>query len=174
MVASLDGFIAKTDNSVAWFETSSEYDKGIDAESADEFFKKVDCFVMGSATYLHAYELSKVYGWAYGEKPTFVITSKNLQKEKENIEFYNGNLIQLVNEQLKPKFKNVWVAGGPMLAVEFIKLKLANEIRVSILPILLGEGLLYFNKLGKELNLKLKESIAYKNGMVELCYEVMN
>ena len=29
MVSSLDGFIAKKDNSVSWFETTDYYDKGV-------------------------------------------------------------------------------------------------------------------------------------------------
>ena len=62
MVSSLDGFIAKKDNSVSWFETSSEYEKGIDSEDPIEFLKTIDCYVMGSRTYELAVELSKEYG----------------------------------------------------------------------------------------------------------------
>lgn len=58
-----------------------------------------------------------------------------------------------------------------MLAKEFIRLKLADEIRVSILPIILGDGLLFFDHVGEEQLLRLKDTKAYKNGMVDLCYE---
>lgn len=53
-----------------------------------------------------------------------------------------------------------------------IRLKLADEIRVSILPIILGDGLPFFDHIGQEQTLHLKDTRAYKNGMVELCYEV--
>ena len=40
MVSSLDGIIAKKDNSVSWFENSDNYDKGIDGADPVEFIKK--------------------------------------------------------------------------------------------------------------------------------------
>ena len=87
MVSSLDGVIAKKDNSVSWFETSSNYEKGVSGQDPEAFLKTIDCYVMGSRTYEHALELSKSYGWAYGDKPTFVVTSRKLPMERQNIEF---------------------------------------------------------------------------------------
>lgn len=170
MVSSLDGIIAKRDNSISWFETGHNYEKGVDGQNPEEFLKTIDCYVMGSKTYEHALELSKTYGWAYGDKPTFVLTTRNLKSDKPNIKFYSGNLTQFVNEQLKPKYQNVWVAGGAALIKDFIREQLADEIRISILPIILGEGLPFFNNIGIEQTLHLTDSTAYKNGMIELCY----
>lgn len=127
---------------------------------------------MGSRTYEHALELSRSYGWPYGDIPTIVVTHRSLSIERQNIEMYSGDLNILVNEWLKPKYKNVWVVGGAMLAKEFIRLKLADEIRQSILPIILGDGIPFFDQIGQEQALHLKDVTAYKNGMVELCYEI--
>lgn len=173
MVSSLDGMIAKKDNSISWFDTSHYYDKGVDAQDPEEFLKAIDCYVMGSKTYEHALELSKSYGWAYGDKPTIVLTNRNLASGKPNIEFYAGNLHKLVNERLKPNYKNVWVAGGAILTKELIRQKLVDEIRVSILPIILGEGILFFDHIGQEQTLHLADTTVYKNGMVELCYKII-
>ena len=172
MVSSLDGVIAKRDNSVSWFETSSNYEKGVAGQDPEEFLKTIDCYVMGSRTYEHALELSKSYGWPYGDKPTIVVTSRKLPGERQNIEFYSGDLNKLVNERLKPNYKNVWLVGGAMLARDFIRLKLADEIRLSVLPIILGDGTLFFDHLGQEQALHLKGVTAYKNGMIELWYEI--
>src|SRR3979490_3071512 len=135
MVSSLDGYIAKKDNSVSWFETSDNYEKGVSGQNPEEFLKTIDCYIMGSRTYEHAQELSKSYGWAYGDTPTIVVTNRNLPVDRQNIEFYSGDLNKLVNERLKPNYRNVWLVGGAMLAKDFIRLKLADQIRVSILPI---------------------------------------
>jgi len=172
MVSSLDGYIAKRDNSVSWFETSDNYEKGVSGQNPEEFLKTIDCYVMGSRTYEHALGLSKLYGWAYGDTPTIVLTHRSLPVDRQNIEFYSGDLNKLVNEQLKPNYKNVWLVGGAMLTKEFIRLNLADEIRQTILPILLGGGTPFFDELGKEQALHLKDVTAYKNGMVELCYEI--
>lgn len=168
MVSSLDGFIAKKDNSISWFETTDYYEKGVDEINYEEFLKTIDCYVIGAKTY----ELAMEIGWPYGNTPTIVVTHRDLPKIRENVEFYSGNLTELVNEQLKPKYQNIWLGGGAMLATEIIRLKLADEISLSILPIILGDGLLFPDHIGEELQLHLKKSTAYKSGIVELSYEV--
>ena len=64
MASSLDGIIAKKDNSVSWFDTRDVYEKGVvlTKEQIETFVKSIDCYVMGSRTYEHALELSKSYG----------------------------------------------------------------------------------------------------------------
>ena len=172
MVSSLDGMIAKKDNSVSWFETSDFYEKGAAEPNVAEFLKSIDCYVMGARTYELALELSKSYGWAYGDTRTIVLTHRKLPIERPNIELYSGDLDKLVNERLKPSCKNVWVVGGAALAKSFIQTKLADEVRMSVLPIILGEGLPFFDRLEQEQALHLKDVTAYKTGIVELCYEI--
>ena len=174
MVSSLDGMIAKKDNSVSWFETPDHYEKGkgITEQDTAEFLKTIDCYVMGSRTYEHALELSKLYGWAYGDTPTIVITHRNLPVERQNIEIYSGDLNKLVNERLRPNYRNVWVVGGAALAKDFILSKLADEIRLSVMPVILGDGTLFLDHIGQEQALHLEDVTAYKSGMVELCYTI--
>ena len=174
MVSSLDGIIAKKDNSVSWFETTDHYENGkvISQQEISEFLKSIDCYIMGAKTYEHALELSKLHGWAYGDVPTIVVTHRKLPIERQNIKLYSGGLDELVSERLKPKYKNVWLVGGAMLSKDFIRLKLADEIRLSVMPIILGEGMLFFDQIGQEQALHLKEVTAYKSGMVELWYEI--
>lgn len=174
MVSSLDGIIAKKDNSVSWFETPDYYEEGVEITEQDteKFLRAIDCYVMGSRTYEHALALSTSYGWAYGDVPTVVLTHRNLPVDRQNIEMYSGDLHKLVNERLRPQYKNVWLVGGAMLAKDFIRLQLADEIRLSIIPVILGDGTLFFDRIKKEQALHLKGVTAYKNGIVELCYEV--
>ncbi len=174
MVSSLDGYIAKKDNSVLWFETTDNYEQGITVTEQDAaaFLKKIDCYVMGSHTYEHALALSKLYGWAYGDVPTIVLTHRELPVDRPNIKIYSGDLHKLVTELLKPNYNNVWLVGGAKLAKDFIRLKLADEIRQSILPVILGDGTPFFDEIGQEKALHLKNVTAYKSGMVELCYEI--
>jgi dihydrofolate reductase len=174
MVSSLDGYIARRDNSISWFETTDHYEKGIivGEQDATEFLKTIDCYIMGSRTYEHALELSKSYGWVYGEVPTIVLTHRNLPVDRPNIETYSGDLDKLVNERLKPNYRNVWLVGGARLVKDFIRSCLADEIRQSVLPVILGDGISFFDQIGQEQALHLKDVTAYKSGMVELCYEI--
>ena len=174
MVSSLDGYIAKKDNSIGWFETLDHYEKGVvlTQQDTEAFLKTIDCYVMGARTYEHALELSKSYGWAYGDVPTIVLSHHNLPVSRPNIEIYSGDLDKLINERLKPAYNNVWLVGGAVLATEFIRLKLADEIRLSVMPIVLGEGKPFFESIGQEQTLHLKNVTAYQTGMVELHYEI--
>jgi len=172
LVSSLDGYIAKKDNSVSWFESSDYYENGVPEDNAEEFMKSIDCFVMGSRTYEHALELSKNYGWAYGEIPTIIVSHRNLPVDRKNIEIYSGDLIKLVNERLKPNYKNIWLVGGANLAKDFLLLKLADEIRLSVMPVILGNGTQFLDQIELEQLLHLKNVTAYKTGMVELWYEI--
>ena len=175
MVSSLDGIIAKKDNSVSWFETKDYYEKGVDEisqQNAAAFLKTIDCYIMGSKTYEHALALSKDFGWAYGDTPTIVVTQRKLPLERPNIELYSGDLNKLVNERLKPNYTSVWLVGGAELAKNFIRLKLADDIRLSVMPVILGDGTLFFDQVGQEETLHLKDVTAYKSGMVELWYEI--
>lgn len=175
MASSLDGFIARKDGRVDWMETTDEFAGGesMDPEFIEAFLKTIDCYVMGSRTYETALNFeAKGLGWAYGDKPTFVLTNRHLPRTRETVEFYSGDLAQLVNGRLKPKFRSIWVVGGGAVAGECLRLGLADEVRYSILPILIGDGIRFFDKLDRDVALHLIEIKAYKSGTVALRYQV--
>jgi dihydrofolate reductase len=176
MAASLDGFIARKDGSVDWLETSDEFAGGETMEPGfvEEFLKSIDCYVMGSRTYETALNFeAKGFGWAYGDKPTFVLTHRELPRVRETIEFYSGDLKSLVNDRLRPKFGSIWFAGGGVLSANCLRLGLADEVRYSILPVLIGDGIRFFETLDRDVALHLMEVKAYKNGTVELRNQVL-
>jgi dihydrofolate reductase len=175
MAASLDGFIARRDGSVDWLETSDEFAGGdtMDPEFIESFLKSIDCYVMGSRTYETAIRFeAQGSGWSYGDKPTFVLTTRDLPRIRESVEFYSGDLAGLVNGRLRPKFRSIWFVGGGAVSGECLRLGLADEVRYSILPILIGDGISFFEKLDRDVALHLAEVKAYRSGIVELRYEV--
>jgi len=175
MVASLDGFIARRDGGVDWLETPDRFEGGetLPPESVEEFLKTIDCYVMGSRTYETALGFeAKGFGWAYGDKPTLVLTRRELPKTRNTVEFYSGDLAVLVNERLKPRFGSIWFVGGGRVSAECLRLGLADEVRYSIVPVLIGDGISFFEGLDQEVALHLMESKAYSTGMVALRYEV--
>lgn len=168
VVSSLDGFIARKDNTVSWLEDDgSVYEAGIriSAEDAAVFVKSIDCYVLGSRTYEHALEL----GWPYGDTPVVVVTSRTLPLPKASVEFYSGDLTTLLDEKLAARFRNIWLVGGAQLSQSFLNLGLVDEIRLTIAPVLLGDGLRLFGPMREE-RWNLKNVTAYRNGFVELTY----
>jgi dihydrofolate reductase len=175
MAASLDGFIARADGRVDWLETTDEYADGAAMEPAfvAEFLESIDCYVMGSRTYETALRFeAQGFGWSYGDKPTFVLTTRELPRTRDNVEFHSGDLTRFVTERLRSRFRMIWVAGGGVIAAELLRLGLADELYYSILPVLIGDGIPFFERLDKDVALHLAGVKAYKSGMVELRYAV--
>jgi dihydrofolate reductase len=170
VVASLDGFIARKDNSVSWLEDGgSVYEAGVSLseEEVEAFVKAIDCYVMGSRTYELALEL----GWPYGDTPVVVVTGREWPAARKSVEFYAGDLKALVKENLAPRFRNIWLVGGAMLCQRFLELGLVDEIRLTVAPVLLGDGLRLFGSL-PETRWELKNVTAYRNGFVELTWQL--
>lgn len=175
MAASLDGFVARKDGRVDWLETSDEFADGdtMDPEFVKAFLATIDCYVMGSRTYETAVGFeAKGFGWAYGDKPVIVLTTRDLPRTRNTVDFYSGDLARLVNERLRPRFRSIWFAGGGLVSGECLRRGLVDEVRYSILPVLIGDGISFFENLDKDIPLHLVEVTAYKSGMVALCYKV--
>ena len=163
VVSSIDGFIAKKDNTVSWLENYEDiYEAGVSEEASEA----IDCYVVGSRTYEHALQL----GWPYGDTPIVVITNRELPSTRKSVEFYAGDLKRLVDVILAPRYGNIWLVGGAMLCQSFLGLELVDEIRLSVAPIFLGDGLRLFDNSGTEKRWNLKDVVAFKNGFVELSY----
>jgi dihydrofolate reductase len=177
MAANLDGFIARKDGSVDWMETTDEFAAGetLDPAFVEAFLNTIDCYVMGSRTYETALNFeARGFGWSYGDKPTIVLTRRALPRTRDTVEFYSGDLTKLVNEGLRATFRSIWFVGGGAVSGECLRLGLADEIRYSILPVLIGDGIRFFDRLDKDVALHLVEVKAYKSAMVGLHYEVRN
>jgi dihydrofolate reductase len=142
-------------------------------DAVAEFLRTIDCYVMGSRTYETALDFeARGFGWSYGDTATFVLTHRELRNTRGTVEFYAGDLRRLVEERLKPKFRNIWFIGGGAVSGECLRRGLADELRYSILPILIGDGIPFFDRLDRDVALHLLEVKAYQSGMVALRYEV--
>jgi dihydrofolate reductase len=175
MAASLDGFIARKDGSVDWLETVDRFADGevLSPEAAAEFLRTIDCYVMGSRTYETALDFDdRGLGWPYGDTPTFVLTRRELRKVRPTVELHAGDLQRFVEERLRPTFRSIWFVGGGAVAGECLRRGLADELRYSILPVLIGDGIAFFEELDQDVALHLLEVKAYQSGMVALRYEV--
>jgi len=175
MAASLDGFIARKDGSVDWLETSDVFEAGkaMAPESVAEFLRTIDCYVMGSRTYETALNFeARGLGWPYGDKVTFVLTHRELHKTRSAVEFYAGDLQRLVEERLKPNFRGIWFVGGGAVSGECLRRGLADELRYSIVPVVIGDGIAFFEGLDRDVALHLLEVEAYRSGIVAVRYDV--
>jgi dihydrofolate reductase len=176
MVASLEGYVAREDGSVDWMETSDEYPAGsdMDPETVQSILDAIDCYVMGSRTYETAFGFdADGLGWPYGAKPTYVLTHRDLPRNRDTVEFLSGDLTELFDRRPLSQHRSIWVVGGGELAGECLRLGIADEVIYSMLPILIGSGIPFFGGRYDDVPLHLAEVQAYRSGMVELRYEVI-
>jgi dihydrofolate reductase len=73
---------------------------------------------------------------------------------------------------LRPRFRSIWIVGGGEVSGASLRVGLADEVRYSILPIVMGEGIAFFGNLDRDVPLHLMEVKAYRSGMVGLRYQV--
>ncbi|MEL6560366.1 MAG: dihydrofolate reductase family protein [Bacteroidota bacterium] len=171
MVSSLDGYIASFDGDVSWMLTTDQYEKGITLSEKDikHFLQSIDCYVMGSGTYETALKL----GWPYGDKPVIVLSSRLSKSSYETVSFYSGDITTLVEQKLQPHYQNIWMVGGAKLTRDFINQSIADKLVVTIGPVILGEGIRFFEGIEKQVSLSLEYEKAFSDGMVELTYTIL-
>ena len=97
---------------------------------------------------------------------------ETLEKERNQVKFIKGDVGKLLEQQLKPAYQNIWMVGGSKLTKTCIKENLVYAIVLTILPIILGDRLLFFDFVGVQQAVHLKGVQAIKEGMDELTYEI--
>lgn len=178
IASSLDGYIAKDDESVDWLHTAGnpDIDMGQNADMGmNEFLSTIDCMIMGRKTMDIISSMSLTpEQWPYGDT-RIIVLSNTLDKAPENlpgnIEVYSGDIHKLISTLENQGFKHAYVDGGTTIQ-NFINLKLINEMTITIAPILLGSGKPLFGKTFKDIKLEKAEAEAFPNDFVQVKYKV--
>ncbi|MFA7419124.1 MAG: dihydrofolate reductase family protein [Melioribacteraceae bacterium] len=167
IATSLDGFIAKKDGGIDWLFEIPNPD-GSDF-GFSEFMKNVDAVVMGRNTF----ELVMTFDeWLY-TKPVFVLseTLKSLPRSlADKAEILNGNPESIVKELNSRGYKNLYIDGGITIQ-KFLKQELIDEVIITKIPILLGEGIPLFAGLTREQKFEHVKTEVYNNALVKSHYK---
>jgi len=162
---SLDGFIATKDDDLTFLNV-------VEKEGEDygytAFYETIDSVILGRRTY------EKVISMGFKpheDKETWIITQRP-EPDKGHHHFYSGDLKELVLQLKEKEGKNVFVDGGAFVAQAFLKENLLDEIIVSIIPVLLGDGISLFGNDNPGLKLQLLETKSFEKGLVQLHYRV--
>jgi len=167
IACSLDGFIAKPNGSIDWLTTiPNEKD---DDWGYSRFIKKIDAIIIGRKTF----ETALLFGeWPYN-RPVFVL-SNNIKQIPDFIrskaELINGDLHKIIYLLHIKKFNNIYIDGGQTIQ-SFLKADLIDEMIITTIPIILGNGIPLFGSIDKELEFKLVNSEVLNNYMVKSYYK---
>jgi dihydrofolate reductase len=152
------------------FEGEAEPIKG----SYERFYDGVGALVMGSVTYQFILDLGRE--WDYKEKPVWVLTTRDLpmpEGEGVDVRFANASVRDLHDELIAAAGeRNLWVVGGGNVASQFADEALLDEVLVTVVPVVLGEGKPLFDRRLPGGPMQLTGTRAFDSGMVELRYEI--
>lgn len=161
---SLDGYIAGTEGDISFLDEMSQEDEDY---GYTDFIETVDTVILGRKTYDKI--VSMGIQSPYGERKVFVLT-RTQQPNSGTIEFYSGNLRDLVLALTNHPGKNIYCDGGAETILQLLNEDLIDEMTISVIPILLGEGISLFGSKFPPKKLQLLTSKAYENGLVQLHY----
>lgn len=147
IAASLDNYIATIDDGLEWLDDISNPEKSDFGFS--EFISKIDAIVMGRRTYEKVLTFNE---WPYS-KPVFVLSNSSFTIPKylsSKIEIINGDIAIILNKLQTRGFTNIYIDGGKVIQ-SFLDADLLDELIITRVPILLGDGIPLFGKLSKPL-----------------------
>ncbi len=166
IASSLDGFIAKPNDDLSFLSRVQQ--AGEDYGYAD-FMESVDTVILGRKTY--DWVMKQVKEFPHSQLDSYIIT-RTPRQDIGKIKFYSGNLIELVLRLKQGRGKNIFIEGGAEIVNELLKERLIDRFYLSIVPVLLGDGVRLFKDGLPEQNLKLINSKQFDSGLIQLQYDL--
>lgn len=167
IATSLDGFIARKNGDLDWLPTPSQ---GGEDYGYAKFMSTIDHIVMGRNTFEKVLSFG---GWHY-DKKVIVLTNRNLTLPPElsdKVESASLSPRELVRQLEQRGSRNIYLDGG-LTIQRFLREGLVNEMIITTIPVLIGEGLPLFGPLDKDIKLELLESRSFKDGLVQNRYKI--
>jgi dihydrofolate reductase len=161
---SLDGYIAGPNGEANWIILDPEID-------FQALFEQFDTFLMGRGTF----EGMGGAGGGGGQGAQTIVFSRTLRQEDfPNVTIVSENPEDVLADLRSKTGRDIWLFGGGLLFRSFLEARLVDAVEVSVVPVLLGEGisLLPPKPSSERFRLKLAGSRMYKTGIVSLEYAV--
>jgi len=166
IATSLDGYIAKMDHDISWL--SHVEVKGEDY-GYQQFFDGVSAVIMGNSSFQVIKDFAD---WPYADKQCFVASHSPDITPNDSVTFITDPAATI--KQLKVSAEgNIWLLGGANLADSLLRLDLVDELILSTIPILLGNGIRLFNAPLPELGVTLLSSQSYPSGLIQTHYKII-
>jgi len=167
IASSLDGYIATPKGGIEWLNTfpnPSESDYGY-----HEFIEGIDAIVMGRKTFEMVSSFSP---WPYSQK-VFVLSNslKEIRPELvDKAEVVSGDLKTIIKKLHKDGYQNLYVDGGKTIQ-SFLKKNLIDELIITKLPILLGDGIPLFSAQDQKVKFEHCSTEVFEGGIVKSHYK---
>ncbi len=170
IATSVDGFIARPDGSLDWLPGMGG--PGGEDYGYGAFFTSVDALAMGRETFEKVLSFDP---WPYGDKRVVVLTHRPLEvpaRLSATVEAMAGTPREVVERLAARGLRHLYLDGGKTIQ-GFLAAGLVQQLILTRVPVLIGEGRPLFGPLPHDLPLRHLETRAYPNGLVQSRYEVL-
>ena len=168
---SVDGFIARPDGTLDWLPGADGEAVGDEDYGYHDFFDSVDVLVMGRKTF----EMVLGFGeWPYAGKRVVVVSTTldgSSPTLPEGVSTHPGPPHALARELEASGARHLYVDGGRTIQ-SFLHEGLVQELILTRIPILIGEGIPLFGPLDEDVPLTHLSTRAFDSGMVQSHYAV--
>lgn len=169
IATSLDGFIARPNGSLDWL-TSLPKPKSEEDYGYADLLSKIGTIIMGRKTYQEVIKFG--IDWPYvGHNAWVVSQNKNLKIQSPDTYVLADNLTSFITNLKAKSEKDIWLVGGGQLITSFLHEELIDQMIITIIPKILGDGIPLFAKKPKETNWTLNQAKTYETGLVTLIYD---
>lgn len=167
IATSLDGFIAQPNDDLSFL-------KLVEKEGEDygytAFTSTVDTIIIGRKTYDYVVKEICASHYDNGKRDVYVVTRTD-RPDSGRIKFYSGSLVDLIAKLKSKKGKDIYCDGGAEVVNELLKNDLIDELTISIVPILVGNGTRLFKEGRPEQLLEFVSAKTFDTGLVQLYYK---
>ena len=163
---SVDGFLARPDNSLDFLHSGEQEPHGF-----EEFYGGVDVVVIGRKTF----EVVLTFGkWFYGSKPVVVLSRLPLDFSSVKdgvVEQMSGEPSEIVTRLKTRGLKHAYIDGGITIQ-RFLAAGCIDRLMITRVPVLIGAGIPLFGPLPRDINLHHVATRTYAGGLVQSEYEI--
>jgi len=162
---SLDGFIARRSGAYDFLPAG-----GGEPHGYDEFMATVDALVIGRKTFESVLRLDS---WPYGAKAVFVLSTSTLTTAPPGaiVEHVSGDPAVIAAQLESCGIRHIYVDGGITIQ-QFLRAGLIQRLIITLVPVLIGEGIPLFGSLSGDINLRHIATRSFKSGLVQSEYQV--
>lgn len=171
VAASVDGFIATRDGGIEWLDRPEYATTPMQGLTFEKFMSTVDALVMGRKTFE---KVVNFQSWPYDNMPVIVLSSKDVvipTHLQEAVLHTAGKPKDIVARLSRAGMTHLYIDGGVTIQ-QFLRDELIDEIIITRIPVLLGEGRPLFSATSRCQRLTLIDAVASENGFVQEHYGV--
>ena len=164
---SVDGFLARPDDTFDFLEAGEQEPHGF-----DEFFASVDVVVMGRRTFEVVQKLG--YPEIYRGKPVVVLSRGQLDFSgipSGMIEAMSGEPAEIVKRLESRGLRHAYVDGGITIQ-RFLAAGYIDRLVITRVPVLIGVGISLFGPVPRDVSLRHVATRSYQGGLVQSEYEI--